>query len=172
LRRQLYRYIMKMNMKIEQKKIRLVPMTADMYSSFFIEYENDPDLCLPGQAYVHYEYSEEKVSKYVQRLRDLNRIPLAVLYEDEIVGEIIIKNIAEHQSATLGLAMKNARYKDRGFGTKAEQLVIQYVFNELDIPVLYADTILSNTRSQHVLEKVGFQFIKEEGDFRYYQIER
>ena len=66
----------------------------------------------------------------------------------------------------------NSKYKDRGFGTKAEQLAINYVFNELDIPVLYADSILSNTRSQHVLEKVGFRFIKEEGEFRYYCIER
>lgn len=37
--------------------------------------------------------------------------------------------------------MKNSKYKDRGFGTKAEQLAIQYVFNELDIRVLYADCI-------------------------------
>ena len=94
------------------------------------------------------------------------------MYGDEMVGELIIKNIEEHKSATLGISMKNANYKDRGFGTKAEQLAIAYVFNELDIPILYADSILSNRRSQHVLEKVGFRFIKEEGDFRYYSIER
>ena len=41
-------------MQIEQERIRLVPMTDEMYHSFFKEYENDPDLCLPGQAYVHY----------------------------------------------------------------------------------------------------------------------
>ena len=40
------------------------------------------------------------------------------------------------------------------------------------IPVLYADTILTNKRSQHVLEKIGFEFIKQEGDFRYYCISR
>ena len=51
-------------------------------------------------------------------------------------------------------------------------MAIRYVFHELDIPVLYADSILSNTRSQHVLEKVGFRHIKDEGDFRYYRIDR
>ena len=91
---------------------------------------------------------------------------------EEMVGEIVIKNIVEHQCATLGLSMKNASYKDRGFGTKAELLAIRYVFRELDIPVLYADAILSNTRSQHVLEKVGFRHIKDEGDLRYYRIDR
>ena len=130
------------------------------------------DLYIDKSAYTPYTYDEEKVNRYIQRQIDLNRKALAIMYDDEIVGEVIIKNIVEHQCATLGLAMKNTQYKDRGFGTKAEQLAIQYVFNELDIPVLYADSILSNTRSQHVLEKVGFQFIKEEGDFKYYQIER
>lgn len=72
----------------------------------------------------------------------------------------------------MSIALKNSKYRDKGFGTKAELLAIQYMFHELDIPVLYADTILTNTRSQHVLEKVGFRFIKEEGIFRYYCMER
>lgn len=38
-----------------------------------------------------------------------------------MVGELVIKNIEEHKCATLGLAMKNAAYKDKGYGTKAEQ---------------------------------------------------
>ena len=68
--------------------------------------------------------------------------------------------------------MKNSKYKDRGFGTKAEQLAIEYVFHELDIPVLYADVILSNKRSQHVLEKLGFQLTGEDERFKYYRIDR
>ena len=50
------------------------------------------------------------------------------MFHDEMVGENVIKNIEERECATLGLAMKNSEYKDRGFGTKAEQLAIQYVF--------------------------------------------
>jgi len=149
-----------------------LPMTPEMYHEYFMEYQNDLDLYIDKSAYETYIYDEEKVNRYIQRQIDLNRKALAIMHDDEIVGEVIIKNIVAHQCATLGLAMKNAQYKDRGFGTKAEQLAIQYVFTELDIPVLYADSILTNTRSQHVLEKVGFQFIKEEGDFKYYRIER
>ena len=64
-----------------------------MYHIFFREFENDPDLYMPGQAYEHYEYKEENVERYVRRQRDLKRATLAVLYNDEIVGEIVIKNI-------------------------------------------------------------------------------
>lgn len=45
-------------------------------------------------------------------------------------------------------------------------------FRVLDIPVLYADTLVTNTRSRHVLEKVGFRLLREEGDFKYYSIRR
>ena len=94
------------------------------------------------------------MDQYIQRQVDLKRIPLAIMTGDEIVGEIIIKNIEEHKCATMGLSLKNARYKDQGIGTQAEKLAIQYVFRDLDIPTLYADSIQTNTRSQHVLEKV------------------
>lgn len=59
-----------------------------------------------------------------------------------------------------------------GIGTAAERLAVGFVFNELDIPTLFADTILTNTRSQHVLEKAGFTCIGEDKDFKYYRIDR
>ncbi len=152
--------------------VKLTLMTDEMYRLYFREYENDPDLYMPGQEYVHYEYDEKKVERYVQRQRDLKRVTLAVLCNDEIVGEIIIKNIEAHKCATMGIALKNAKYKDQGIGTAAERLAIAYVFHELDIPTLYADTIKTNTRSRHVLEKAGFSFIREDKDFKYYRIDR
>lgn len=155
-----------------KEEVYLLPMTAQMYHEYAKEYQNDPDLYIDKRAYTAYVYNEEQANRYIQRQIDLNRKFFAIMHGNEIVGELIIKNIEERKCATMGIAMKNTKYKDRGFGTKAEQLAIQYVFHELDIPILYADTILSNTRSQHVLEKVGFRFLREEGDFKYYSIER
>ena len=157
---------------MDADRVKLTLMTDEMYRSFFREYENDPDLLLPGQAYVRYEYSEEKVERYIQRQRGLKRVTLAVLCDDEIVGEIVIKDIEHHRRAAMGITLKNAKYKDRGIGTAAERLAVLYVFRELDIPSLYADTVRTNTRSQRVLEKAGFSFIGEDGEFRYYRIDR
>jgi RimJ/RimL family protein N-acetyltransferase len=155
-----------------ENMVRLTAMTPEMYHRYFREYENDPDLYLDKDKYTAYTYSKEKVDQYIQRQVDLKRIPLAIMTGDEIVGEIIIKNIEEHKCATMGLSLKNARYKDRGIGTQAEKLAIQYVFRDLDIPTLYADSIQTNTRSQHVLEKVGFTLTHEDKDFKYYRIDR
>ncbi|MGM9968782.1 MAG: GNAT family N-acetyltransferase, partial [Anaeroplasma sp.] len=60
------------------------------------------------------------------------------------------------------MTLKNDKYKNNGIETQVELLIIQYVFNELNIPTLYADVIITNTRSQHVLEKVGFKLYKQD----------
>ena len=122
--------------------------------------------------YKIYVYDIDNVEKYIQRQIERKRIPFAIMYGDEIVGELKLYDIEEHRSATLGIAMKNTKYKDREFGTQAERLAVEYVFNELDIPVLYADSVLTNTRSQHVLEKVGFELIGEDESRKHYKIIR
>lgn len=153
-------------------EITLKPMTGEMYHRFFQEYENDMDLYLDKNDYFEYIYEKSKVDAYIQRQIDRNRQPFAIMYGDEMVGELKLYDIVIGKSATLGITMKNRNYKDKGFGTRAEQLAIEYVFYRLDIPVLYADCILSNTRSQHVLEKVGFQLMHTDNQRKYYQIER
>ena len=155
-----------------EHEIRLTPMTDEMYHRYLKDYDNDPDLYLPGQRYEHYVYSQERADRYIRRQKDLNRIPLAILSGDEIVGEIVIKHIEPHKSATFGIALKNQSYKDQGIGTQAERLLIRYVFDTLDIPTLYADTVRSNARSQHILEKLCFRFIREDENFRYYRLDR
>ena len=157
---------------LKNSGIRLAPMTAEMYRRYFPEYENDPDLCLPGQEYVPYSFSEEKADRYIRRQRDLKQIPLAILRGEEIVGEILFKNVEPHQCATLSITLKNAGYKDQGIGTRAEALAVRYAFRDLDLPTLYADTVRTNTRSQHVLEKTGFRLIREDENFRYYRMDR
>ena len=159
-------------MSNEQDSISLVPMTDGMYHIFFREYENDPCLLLPGQEYVRYVYSEQKASAYAKRQHEPGRIPLAIMYEDEIAGEIIIKSIEPRKCATMSITLKNPGFTDRGIGTAAEKLAVRYVFEELDIPLLYADTLRSNTRSAHVPEKAGFILIREDKDYRYYRADR
>ena len=130
------------------------------------------DLYLDKNDFFEYHYDKAKVDAYIQKQIDLKRLPFAIMYGDEIVGELKIYDIVKSESAILGITVKNKNYKDRGFGTQAEQLAIEYVFKQLDIPVLYADAVLTNTRSQHVLEKVGFRLIYADEHRKHYRIMR
>ena len=153
-------------------EVTLKPMTDEMYHTFFKEYQNDPDLYLDPKDFFEYRYEKETVEAYIQKQHRLNRLPFAIMHGEEMIGELKLYNIQPRTCATLGITMKQRHFKDRGFGTKAELLAVQYVFKELDIPVLYADSIVTNTRSQHVLEKVGFRLIREDETRKHYKIER
>ena len=152
--------------------VSLKPFTPEMYHAYYREYRNDPELYIDKSQCKPFVYSPEWVDRYIRRQTELNRRCFAIMHGGEMVGEVILKNIEPGKSAALGICMKNDACKNRGFGTRAERLAIDYVFRQLDIPVLYADSIRTNTRSQHVLEKVGFCLLREEGDFKYYRIDR
>ena len=153
-------------------EVYLRPMTEAMYHAFFREYENDRDLYLDPREFTAYVYDESVVNAYIQRQIQRKRLPFAIMHGEEMVGELKLYDIVPGESAWLGITMKNARYKDRGFGTRAERLAVEYVFHGLDIPVLYADSVLTNTRSQHVLEKVGFRLTHTDGQRKHYRIDR
>ncbi|MDE6934999.1 MAG: GNAT family N-acetyltransferase [Oscillospiraceae bacterium] len=51
-------------------------------------------------------------------------------------------------------------------------MILQYAFDVLGMAAVNADTVIKNTRSQHVLEKVGFQYIGEADGFEYYRYVR
>ncbi|MFQ9509936.1 MAG: GNAT family N-acetyltransferase [Lachnospiraceae bacterium] len=67
------------------------------------------------------------------------------------------------------MALANDQFKGKGYGTLVEKNILDYGFNELGLTVIYADTLLRNVRSQHVLEKIGFRYICEDKDFKYYK---
>ena len=74
-------------------EIKLTPMTDQMYHDFFREYENDKALFKSEKQYRKYSYSREHVDSYIKRVKVHNRIPLAIMKGNQIVGEILFKDI-------------------------------------------------------------------------------
>lgn len=92
------------------------------------------------------------------------------MLDQEPIGEIVLKNIdMEAKHCTLGIHMKNDSFKNQGYGTCAEILALQYAFQELGMVTVFADAVLKNARSQHVLKKVGFMETHRDDTFHYYR---
>ena len=120
-----------------------------------------------------YQYDETSVNRYFDAKQNPSRVLLAIMKGNAPVGEIQLKQIDwEQKECTLSVHMQNDAAKGRGYGTCAERLAVQYAFDVMGMNAVNADTIVKNKRSQHVLEKVGFQFIKEENGFKYYRFLR
>ncbi len=155
------------------KEISLCVMTRELCHKLFQGWENDPAIYMDKDQFTAYHYEEAAVDRYFEAKQEPSRVLLAIMKEGEPIGEIQLKQInREKRECTLSIHMQNDAVKGRGYGACAERLAVQYAFDVLGMAAVNADTIVKNTRSQHVLEKVGFQFVKEENGFRYYRYEQ
>jgi len=148
--------------------VSIKPMTRQMCHEFYQKFQNDPAI---GH-YYEYVYSPEIVDRYFDTNSVTDRKLFAIMVGDKIVGECKLKNIdLEKRECSMGIHLQNDGVKGKGYGTQAERLVLQYAFEELGMVAVNADAALKNTRSQHVLEKVGFCYTHEDETFKYYRCE-
>ena len=92
------------------------------------------------------------------------------MLQDAPIGEVILKNMDEaNRCCVMRNHLQNDSVKNLGYGTQAEKLILAYAFEELEMLEVHADALLDNTRSQHVLEKVGFQYVRSDATFKYYR---
>lgn len=153
--------------------IRLCKMTKAIRRRYYQDFVFDSDLFLDMSRFKPYEYSAEKCDALVDRHETLGRVYLAVMLNDRPIGEVILKEIDPvRKCCTLAIHLQNDSVKNRGYGTKAEKLALEYSFYELNIETVYADAVHKNKRSQHVLEKVGFRETHKDENFVCYRCDR
>ena len=154
-------------------QISLYVMTRELCHQLYQGWENDPAIYMDMGLFSPYRYSREAVDRYFDAKQAPDRVLFAILKDGVPVGELQLKQIdREKKECTLSVHMQNDAVKGLGYGTQAERLALRYAFDVLDMAAVNADTVVKNTRSQHILEKLGFQHIRDEGDFRYYRCQR
>lgn len=151
--------------------LELKKMTRDLCHELYKNWENDPSIYGDMSAFSPYVYRTEIVDKYFDAKNIPSRVLFAIMLDGIPIGELQLKYIDWlNLECTLSIHLQNDAVKGKGYGTQAERLAVQYAFNELGMKTIHADAILKNTRSQHVLEKVGFQLVGEDDAFKYYRI--
>ncbi|MDE7260604.1 MAG: GNAT family N-acetyltransferase [Oscillospiraceae bacterium] len=152
------------------EEITLCVMTRELCHELFKGWENDPAIYMDMARFSVYRYDAAAVDRYFAAKQEPSRVLLAVMKDGTPIGEIQLKQIdRERKECTLSIHMQNDAVKGRGYGTCAERLAVQYAFDILGMAAVNADTIAKNKRSQHVLEKAGFRYIREENGFKYYR---
>ena len=153
--------------------VTLVPMSRELCHALFRGWKNDPAVFEDETQFSPFVYYAPGVDRYWERLQSPDRAVLAVMLNDRPIGEVQLKRIDRAAgSCTLSIHLQNDAVKNRGYGTLAERLALRYAFETLALETVYADALVKNTRSCHVLEKVGFEFLREENGFRYYRCQR
>lgn len=154
-------------------KIQLQKMTKEMMHELFREFTADPDIFTDMSLFKEFVYDIDKVNALYDSRQKGNRITFAVMLDGKVIGELGLKHISEETKACeLSIHLQNDSVKNRGYGTAAEKLGIEYAFNELGMETVFADSVYKNTRSQHVLEKVGFRYLYDKDGFKYYRLDK
>ena len=155
-------------------KLRLLPSTKELCRAYYQVFEHDPALFEDESQMVPYVYDEaEADARFERRRARVNNRPFYILVGEQVIGEVVLKNLnAEEKSCELGICLVNDRWKNRGYGTAAERLALDYAFHTLGMETVYADALLKNTRSQHVLQKLGFRYISEDEHFKFFRLTR
>ena len=100
-------------------------------------------------------------------------IAFAIMLNHAIIGEVGLRHFsAETKECELSIHMQNDSVKNLGYGTQAEQLAIDYAFQVLGAESIFAESLVKNTRSQHVLEKLGFRYLGEKDGFKQYRLKK
>lgn len=149
--------------------IAITPMTRPLCHEFYRGFENDPDTFMDMSRFTRYEYTRERADRYFEEQQAPDRIVFMIMEDGVPVGEVGFKHIdQEKKECELTIHLQNDRAKNRGVGTAAERLALDYAFDVLGMEAVNADAVLKNKRSQHVLEKAGFVYVREDETFRYY----
>ncbi|WP_050008190.1 GNAT family N-acetyltransferase [Butyrivibrio sp. WCE2006] len=155
------------------EELKLQGMTRKLCHELYKQWENDESIYMDMGLFKPYVYNEDVVNRYFDSKQDSSRIMFVIMLSGKTIGELQLKQIDyDKKECTLSIHMQNDKVKGKGYGTEAERLAIQYAFEELGMLAVNADTVAKNVRSQHILDKHGFKFIREEGDFKYYQLRR
>jgi RimJ/RimL family protein N-acetyltransferase/2-polyprenyl-3-methyl-5-hydroxy-6-metoxy-1,4-benzoquinol methylase len=99
----------------------------------------------------------KEIEELIQK-EDENNHRLIIEIRNKPVGEMNFR--IENNIAEIGIKICDFTYQEKGFGTKALKLLIDYLFSIKNVDKIILDTNLRNTRAQHVYEKLGFQKVR------------
>ena len=157
--------------------IELMPMTRERMHEMYQGFSLDPSIFADMTLYEQnkdYVYDPQKVDAlFDMRNGEEGSIAFAVMLGNAVIGEAGLRHFsADTRECELSIHLQNDAVKGRGYGTQAERLAIDYAFDVLGAESVFAESLVKNERSQHVLEKLGFRYLGEDDGFRQYRLER
>ena len=99
---------------------------------------------------------ESTTDWYRTRNAQTDRLDLAIEYDNQVVGEVVLNNYDEEANMSNIRILISDDFVGRGIGTQALKLMAKYAFNDVGLTALTLDVATFNPRAKHVYEKIGF----------------
>ncbi len=144
--------------KMVGKKCYLSPIDmedVEKYTAWLNDYEVTRYLTMAPQMISLHAEKEMLLS-----LSKDHTYAIVTLEKDELIGGcgmIDVNNL--HRTGEIGIFIGNGEYRNRGYGTEALKLLIDYSFKVLNLRNLMLKVYEFNDRAMHCYEKIGFRVI-------------
>lgn len=148
------------------EKIYLSPLSKDDISDEYISWLNDSEVCSENSHAV-YPNTYEATLAYVESAgKNKTEIIFAIKWKknDKHIGNISVQKIDPvNRSAETAIIIGDKKYWNKGVGSEAYGLIINYGFNTLNLNRISSGQTITNKGMINVCEKNG---MKKEGILR------
>lgn len=130
----------------------------------FVRWLNDPEvrqgLCMRYP--LSFAEEEEWFAKMIKRPPQERPMAIEIQPESDKDTWVFVGNCGffdvnwENRSAEIGIHIGEKKYWNKGFGTKAMQLILKYGFESLNLHRLYLRVFETNQRAIRSYQKAGF----------------
>lgn len=151
---------------LKGEKVRLRGYTKDDIKLAY-EYMNDPEVMLNLSTGIPYPMTLEMEMEWFEnqkKLKDTYNFAIETLEEGIYIGGCGINNIDwKNGTATVGIFIGHKDYRGKGYGTDAMKILVDFIFNQINVNRVELSVFEFNERAQKSYKKCGFI---EEGRLR------
>jgi len=148
------------------KSIYLSPLTKDDISQDYVSWLNDPEVCTHN-SHATFPNTITKTLSYIDSIeKSKMEIVFAIRWRknNDHIGNISVQNINwVNRSAEIAILIGNKNYWNKGVGSEAYKLLIDYGFNILNLNRISSGLAITNDGMIKVCEK---NRMKKEGLLR------
>jgi len=144
--------------KLLGKKCYLSPIDVnDVYK--FVEWLNDLEVTKYLLLYPRI-ISMENEKDFLEKLSKEHTYSIIDNYTDELIGNCGFNDIDHiNQTAEVGIFIGNKKFWNKGYGTEALSLLLDYGFKALNLHNIFLKAYSFNDRAIKAYEKTGFKII-------------
>ena len=102
-----------------------------MMHNFYKIFEYDPVTLPEKDIDKVYTYQAEQVEQRFNKHQQQGKQHFAILLDEQVIGDIYLKQLDQMtRSCEMGIHLINDTYKNKGYGTQAEKLLLKYAFEK------------------------------------------
>jgi len=144
--------------KLVGKKCYLSPVDVNDVDKF-VEWLNDLELTKYLLIYPHI-ISIENEKGFLEKLSNEHTYSIIENDTNELIGNCGFNNIDHiNQTAEVGIFIGNKKFWNKGYGTEALSLLLDYGFKALNLHNVFLKVYSFNERAVKSYEKIGFKII-------------